>query len=97
MMRFLVSVSRLLARRCSIPTHAEGPGSDVEIAMIESLASQPALGWYQVPFSLASQPALGWYQVPFCPVVAASVGLADLPGPASRPLRTSCGGLDLSG
>ncbi len=34
-MRFLVSVSRLLARRCSIPTHAEGPGSDVEIAMID--------------------------------------------------------------
>jgi len=43
-MRFLVSVSRLLARRCSIPTHAEGPGSDVEIAMIDSLAFQPALG-----------------------------------------------------
>ena len=34
-MRFLVSVSRLLARRCSIPTHAEGPGSDVEIAMVD--------------------------------------------------------------
>ena len=52
MMRFLVSVSRLPARRCSIPTHAEGPGSDVEIAMIDSLAFQPALGWYQVPFWL---------------------------------------------
>ncbi len=51
-MRFLVSISRLLARRCSILTHAEGPGSDVEIAMIDSLAFQPALGWYRVPFWL---------------------------------------------
>ncbi len=33
---------------CEAPTFLE----DVEIAMIDSLALQPALGWYQVPFWL---------------------------------------------
>ncbi len=36
-MRFLDSVSRLLARRCSIPTHAEGPAVGANAAMKEKV------------------------------------------------------------
>ena len=63
---------------------AVAPDHDIDVGAVarDRLAGVSAGAWL-VPSSILSR--------------GRRFGLADLPGPASRPLRTSCGGLDLSG
>jgi len=78
---------------------AVAPDHDIDVGAVarDRLAGVSAGAWL-VPSSILAGVSAGAWLVPSSILSRGRrFGLADLPGPASRPLRTSCGGLDLSG